>query len=69
MRWTDDVAVSGVVDFTGRTGTVRATLHVKGPQGANGTLEATWTEGTAQPRAVVTGKLGGENVVAEASAP
>jgi hypothetical protein len=69
VRWTEDVAVSGVLDWTGRAGQVRGMLHVKGPQGASGTLEVEWAEGTSQPRAAVTGKLGGENVVAEAAAP
>jgi hypothetical protein len=69
VRWTDDVAVSGVIDWPGRTGLVRGTLHVKGPPGDSGTLEVEWTEGTAQPRAAVTGKLGAEAVVADAPAP
>lgn len=69
VRWTEDVAVSGTLEWTGRAGTVRGTLHVKGPQGANGTLEVEWAEGGSQPRATITGKLGGESVVAEASAP
>jgi hypothetical protein len=69
VRWADDVAVSGVLDWTGRAGAVRGALHVKGPAGASGTLEVQWAEGTAQPRASITGKLGGENVVAEAVAP
>ena len=69
VRWTEDVAVSGTLDWPGRAGTVRGTLHVKGPQGANGTLEVEWAEGTAQPRATVSGKLGGDSVVAEAPAP
>ncbi len=69
VRWTEDVAVSGVLDCGGRSGAVRGTLHVKGPQGANGTLEVEWAEGSAQPRASITGRLGGESVVAEATAP
>ena len=69
VRWTEDVAVSGTLEWAGRAGTVRGTLHVKGPQGANGTLEVEWAEGSAQPRAAITGRLGGESVVAEATAP
>ncbi len=69
VRWTEDVAVSGVLDWTGRAGTVRGTLHIKGPQGVAGTLEVQWAEDTARPRAAVTGKLGGESVVADSVAP
>jgi pimeloyl-ACP methyl ester carboxylesterase len=69
VRWTEDVAVSGMIDWPGRTGTVHGTLHVKGPQGASGTVEVEWVEGIAQPQAAITGKLGGESVVAEATAP
>jgi pimeloyl-ACP methyl ester carboxylesterase len=69
VRWTEDVAVSGTLEWTGRAGNVHGTLHVKGPQGANGTLEVEWAAGGAQPRAAITGRLGGESVVAEAPAP
>jgi pimeloyl-ACP methyl ester carboxylesterase len=69
VRWTEDVAVSGTLDWTGRAGMVRGTLHVKGPQGANGNLEVEWAEGSSQPRAAISGKLGGESLVAEAPAP
>lgn len=69
IRWTEDVAVSGVIDCSGRSGPVRGTLRVKGPPGASGALEVEWTEGGAQPRATVTGKLGAESVVADAPAP
>ncbi len=69
VRWTEDVAVSGTLDWTGRAGMVRGTLHVKGPQGANGNLEVEWAEGGSQPRAAISGKLGGESLVAEAPAP
>ena len=69
IRWTDDVSVSGVIDCSGHTGPVHGTLHVKAPQGASGTLEVEWTEGAAQPRASITGKLGADSVVADAPAP
>lgn len=69
VRWTDDVAVSGVIDWAGRAGAVRGTLRVRAPQGANGTLQVEWTEGSAQPRASITGRLGSEAVAAESPAP
>jgi pimeloyl-ACP methyl ester carboxylesterase len=69
VRWTEDVSVSGTVDWGGRGGPVRGSVRIKGPQGASGPLEFEWTEGSAQPRAGISGKLGGENVAAEATAP
>ena len=69
IRWTEDVSVSGVIDCAGRTGRVHGALHVRASQGANGTLEVEWTEGAAQPRASITGKLATDSVVADAPAP
>ncbi|MBS0578822.1 MAG: alpha/beta fold hydrolase [Proteobacteria bacterium] len=69
VRWTEDVSVSGTVDWAGRSGAVRGVVRIKGPRGASGPLEFEWTEGGVQPRATVSGKLGGESVTAEAPAP
>ena len=69
VRWTDDVAVSGTLESTGRTGTVHGTLQVKAAHGSGGTLEIEWPEGVAQARATVHGRLGSEDVVADAPAP
>jgi pimeloyl-ACP methyl ester carboxylesterase len=68
LRWTEDVAASGLVDFPGRAGLVRARLKVEGPFGA-GTLELEWPEGTSAARAAARGTVGGRAVMAEGPAP
>jgi pimeloyl-ACP methyl ester carboxylesterase len=68
VRWTDDVSVSGRIDWPGRSGSVHADLALQAPQGA-GTLELSWPVGVSGARAMVRGSLGGNVVVAEAPAP
>jgi pimeloyl-ACP methyl ester carboxylesterase len=68
VRWTDDLSVSGRIDWPGRSGVVHADLALQAPQGA-GALELSWPEGVSGARAVVRGSLGGNLVVAEAPAP
>jgi pimeloyl-ACP methyl ester carboxylesterase len=68
VRWTEDVRVSGRVDWPGRRGVVRAGLEVEAPQG-HGTLELSWPEGESGARATVRGHLGGDSVLAAAPAP
>jgi len=67
-RWTEDVAVSGSIDYPGRSGLVRARLTVTGTP-ARGTLELEWREGANAPRASVRGTLNARRVMAEAPAP
>ena len=69
VRWTGDAAFSGQIDWPGRSGTVRATLQVSGPQGARGRLDLQWPEGVSGARATVRGTLDGRAVLAEAPAP
>jgi hypothetical protein len=68
VRWTEDVDVSGHIDWPGRAGEVRAKLRLESPQG-QGYLEISWPEGVGTARAQVQGRLGGAQVVAEALAP
>jgi hypothetical protein len=68
VRWTEDVRVSGRIDWPGRSGVVHADLALQAPQGS-GALELSWPEGVSGARAVVRGSLGGNLVVAEAPAP
>jgi pimeloyl-ACP methyl ester carboxylesterase len=68
IRWSEDVAVSGRIDFPGRAGVVRANLELEIPSG-NGTLELEWPEGVSGARASARGTLNGRAVVAEAPAP
>ncbi len=68
VRWTEDVGVSGRIDWPGRTGTVHASLELQDPQGA-GTLELTWPQGVSAAYATARGTLDGKTVVAQAPAP
>jgi hypothetical protein len=67
-RWTEDVAVSGSLDYPGRSGLVRARVAVSGTPAA-GSLEHEWREGVSGARASVRGTLNGKRVAAEAPAP
>jgi pimeloyl-ACP methyl ester carboxylesterase len=68
VRWTEDVVVSGDIDWPGRTGLVHARLVLMAP-GASGTLVASWPEGIATAQARVSGRLADRVVAAEAPAP
>lgn len=69
LRWCEDLAVSGEIDWPGHSGTVHARLQLRGAQGVQGQLEAEWPEGSAHARAQVHGSLGGRALLAEAAAP
>jgi pimeloyl-ACP methyl ester carboxylesterase len=69
VRWAEDLPVTGTVDWPGRAGHAFADLSVQGPDGIKGLLRVRWTEGRAQARAQIRGKLNNASVVAEAPAP
>jgi pimeloyl-ACP methyl ester carboxylesterase len=69
VRWTEDLGVSGSIDWPGRSGVVRAQLVLRGAPATRGTLEAQWPEGVAGARATLQGQLGGHTLIAEAPAP
>lgn len=69
VRWTQDVVVSGELDWPGRSGTVHAVVELAAADGRRGRLELQWSEGVARARATVSGTLGGARVAAEAPAP
>jgi pimeloyl-ACP methyl ester carboxylesterase len=68
VRWTEDVAVSGHIEWPGLTGLVHAHLKLQTP-GGGGTLEVAWPQGVSAARATVHGTLDGRLVVADAPAP
>jgi pimeloyl-ACP methyl ester carboxylesterase len=68
VRWTEDVSVSGRIDWPGRSGAVHASLTLQSPAGS-GELELGWPEGVSEARATVQGKLADQVVAAEAPAP
>lgn len=69
VRWTEDLSVSGRIDWPGRTGLVQADLALRGPQGAIGTLKLQWLEGPGGQVVTAGGTLAGSTVVAVAPAP
>jgi pimeloyl-ACP methyl ester carboxylesterase len=69
VHWTEDMSVSGSIDWPGRSGLVHAELEVRDPQGARGTLQLQWPEGVGDGVAMASGTLGGRTVVAAAPAP
>ena len=69
VRWTEDLRVSGEVDWPGRSGPGRAELQLRGPPQASGSLQIRWSEGVVQAEARITGQLGGATVAAAAAAP
>jgi hypothetical protein len=69
VRWTEDVVVSGDIEWPGRSGTVHANLELSAPENLHGKLELQWPEGVTRARATVRGTLGAHAVAAEAAAP
>jgi pimeloyl-ACP methyl ester carboxylesterase len=69
LHWTEDMSVSGSIDWPGPSGLVRAELEVRGPQDAHGKLRLRWPEGVGDGVAMADGTLGGRPVVAAAPAP
>jgi pimeloyl-ACP methyl ester carboxylesterase len=69
VRWTQDLAVSGRIDWPGRSGVVRADLRLEGPPDATGSVHLEWPQDLSDARATARGALGGRSVLAEAPAP
>ncbi len=69
LRWTEDLVVSGTVDFPRRQGPAQAKLRLRGGKDLDGTLDAQWQEGVSRAQAHVTGTLGGHAVAADLPAP
>jgi hypothetical protein len=69
VQWTEDLPVSGELDWPGRSGTVRAHVKLGGPEAFRGALDLEWPEGVAASHATVRGVLGGQAVSATAPAP
>ena len=69
IRWTNDVEVSGWMDWDYGTGSVTADLSVTGPGTSSGSLIATWNDRQPRSSASISGKLGGRTIVAAMYAP
>jgi len=68
VRWTEDLSLSGRIDWPGRSGLVRADVEVRSLL-ANGRLELSWPEGPGDAPATVRGTLGKKLIAAEAPPP
>jgi pimeloyl-ACP methyl ester carboxylesterase len=65
VRWTEDVRVSGRLDWAGgKRGSVQAQLTLQDEAGARGTLALQWREGDPQGVASVRGRIDGHAVLA-----
>jgi hypothetical protein len=70
VRWTEDLTVSGHIDWPGRSGTAKADLELHDTRGAGGgKLELQWSEGVGGSLATARGELDGKEIVAADPAP
>lgn len=70
VRWTNDVEVTGSVDYPRLPGAaVRAALQVSPAGGTSGRLSLTWRAGLDGPAARIAGAFGGARVLARAPTP
>jgi pimeloyl-ACP methyl ester carboxylesterase len=65
VRWTEDVSVSGHIDWPGQHGLVRAGLRLEDAAGRRGELQLRWQQGEAS-MAIASGRIGGWRVRAAA---
>ena len=68
-QWTNDVAVTGVMDWNYTNGVVTAQLSVSGPAGESGLLYISWPSTQAHAQATISGVIGGRNIAATMYAP
>jgi pimeloyl-ACP methyl ester carboxylesterase len=68
IRWTNDVEVSGWIDWDYGTGSVAANLSVTGPA-TSGSLIASWNDRQPHASASISGQLGGRTIAATMYAP
>jgi pimeloyl-ACP methyl ester carboxylesterase len=59
LRWVDDVAVSGTLDWNRTTGWITAAVTVAGPAGESGALNLRWRDWDVHAVATVQGQIGG----------
>jgi pimeloyl-ACP methyl ester carboxylesterase len=69
VRWTTDTTVTGHARWNQVSGLMRAWLQVTGPGGVTATVELSYLDYTAHPRATITGSSGGKVLAARMPAP
>ena len=69
-RWTEDLSISGHIDWPGPSGTAKADLELHDTrEAAGGKLELQWSERVSGSLATARGELDGKEIVADAPAP
>jgi pimeloyl-ACP methyl ester carboxylesterase len=69
LRWTEDVSVTGVVDWNTDNGEISARLLVQGEGTEPGILTLAWSDRELEADATITGRMGGRKVHATMPAP
>jgi pimeloyl-ACP methyl ester carboxylesterase len=69
IRWSDDLAVSGTLDFRPGADDGEARLTFRGRDGLAGELHAAWPPGGPEARATLAGRIGDRTLRAEVAAP
>ncbi|AGY60505.1 alpha/beta fold hydrolase [Gloeobacter kilaueensis] len=69
LRWVDDEAVSGSLDWNFATGQITAHLSVLTPAGASGTIDVSWQDRQPQAQASLSGTIAGRTLQATMPAP
>ena len=69
LRWADDLSVSGTLAWSENEGEALARVHVRSKAAVTGRFTVRWTEGIADARARIDGRVAGARVLAEAPAP
>ena len=69
LRWAEDLSVSGTLDWMANRGEAVAHLRVHTRKGVTGRMTVRFTEGTADARARIEGRIAGAKLVAETTAP
>ena len=67
--WTNDVAVTGTMQWNYATGLVTAHLAVSGPSGESGLLDISWPSNQTHAYAKISGAIAGRNIAATMYAP
>jgi pimeloyl-ACP methyl ester carboxylesterase len=69
LRWTNDLAASGTVDWDFITGKITARLSVEDSHGVKGHLDIVWFDRQPQAAAKISGKIAGYKITASMPAP
>jgi pimeloyl-ACP methyl ester carboxylesterase len=70
VRWTSDLAVSGMIDEAHQpAGALAAHLSIQGPGGMVGRIDAHWRDDAPDARAAIRGLIGARRLAAETAAP